>query len=169
MHTLHPHTLHPRQATGRVLQDQGQREPNPAPRRQLQGPAPRPRAARLTSAGTWQRRCRELPGEEMLRTGEDESRPPKREQDGSEMVPAAGAALSLPSPWHLSTTRRSSKQAAPLGWAESGVRGGGWGGGVLLPARLRGAHAAGMRVPSSQDPHCFKKRRWKCLHVDPEL
>lgn len=72
--------------------------------------APRPRAARLTSARTRQRRCRELPGEEMLRTGEDESRPPKREQGSSETVPSAGAALPLPFP------RQMKPEAAGLPW-----------------------------------------------------
>lgn len=71
----------------------------------------------------------------MLRMGEDESRPPKREQGGSETAPTAGATLPLPSPRRLSTTRRCSKQPAPLGRGESRVQR--WG--APLPACLRGA------------------------------
>lgn len=51
----------------------------------------------------------------MLRTGEDESRPPKREQGSLETTPAAEAELPLP-------RGRSSRQPVPLGRGESGVQ-----------------------------------------------
>ena len=160
MHTLHPHALRPRQVMGRMLQDMRGRSPTPAPRQQLQGPASPPQAAGLTSAGSRQCRCQELPREEMLRTGEDESRPPKREQGSSETVPAAEAALPFPFP-STSAHQTMLKAAGPrrMGRRRDAEMG--------CPAH---SPAVGCpRLGARCHPHWFSKRCWKRWHMHPAL
>lgn len=99
MHRLHPHVL---RLMGRTRGSKNCPLPHTDSSR---APLHSHEWLKLTSAGTRQRRCRELLGEEVLCTGEGESRPPKREQGSSEPASAAAAALPFPFPRHLSTTR----------------------------------------------------------------